>query len=253
MNSKERLLTALQGGKPDRLPVTVHQWQKYHLDTYLGGISDLEAFITFGMDAAVQYLPEMGQAWLLDSDFSKFSTAEWRDLAVVANSDPDDWVCRHTVTTPEGDLTYNINGNRQTTWITEYMIKRDDDIHLIRKYMPVPQLDTGRAHELYERVGDKGILRGSLWGDQAGCWQHAACLIDVSELILRCYDDPEWVHELLSIILEKKLRYIESMSGAKFDVVETGGGAASSTVISPRFYEEFCLPYIITVSPVFMK
>ena len=243
MNSKERLLTALQGGKPDRLPVTVHQWQKYHLDTYLGGISDLEAFITFEMDAAVQYLPEMGQAWLLDSDFSRFSTAEWRDLAVVTNSDPDDWVCRHTVTTPEGDLTYNINGNRQTTWITEYMIKRDDDIRLIRKYMPVPQLDTGRANELYERVGDKGILRGSLWGDQAGCWQHAACLIDVSELILRCYDDPEWVHELLSIILEKKLRYIESMSGAKFDIVETGGGAASSTVISPRFYEEFCLPY----------
>ena len=36
MTSKERLLTALAGGKPDRLPVSVHQWQGYHLDEYLG-------------------------------------------------------------------------------------------------------------------------------------------------------------------------------------------------------------------------
>ena len=30
MTSKERLLTALDKGIPDRLPVTVHQWQPYH-------------------------------------------------------------------------------------------------------------------------------------------------------------------------------------------------------------------------------
>jgi uroporphyrinogen-III decarboxylase len=33
------------------------------------------------------------------------------------------------------------------------------------------------------------------------------------------------------------------MKGAKFDLIETGGGAASSTLISPRLHEEFCLPY----------
>ncbi len=44
MNSKERMLISLHGGKPDRLPVTVHQWQQYHLDTYMGGVSPLEAF-----------------------------------------------------------------------------------------------------------------------------------------------------------------------------------------------------------------
>ena len=39
------------------------------------------------------------------------------------------------------------------------------------------------------------------------------------------------------------MRFIESMKGAKFDLIETGGGAASSTVISPKFHEEFCLRY----------
>ena len=60
MTSKERMLCALKKGKPDRLPVTVHQWQKYHLDTYLGGISDLEAFDLFGLDGGVHSFPELG-------------------------------------------------------------------------------------------------------------------------------------------------------------------------------------------------
>ena len=33
------------------------------------------------------------------------------------------------------------------------------------------------------------------------------------------------------------------MKGAKFDLIETGGGAASSTLISPKLHREFCLPY----------
>ena len=244
MTSKERLLIALDRGKPDRLPVTVHQWQTYHLDTYLDGISDLEAFEMFGMDAAIQYTQEFGQHWLRTADFSRFSTPEWRDEVTVISDEPDYRVYQHTVTTPEGTLTYRTEGNRATTWITEYMVKRDEDINLIRKYMPVPDFDPEPVLELYDRIGDKGILRVAVWGDQAGCWQHAAAnLVDVQDLIFACYDKPEWVHELLSILLEKKLRYIETMQGGKFDLIETGGGAASSTVISPQFHQEFCLPY----------
>jgi uroporphyrinogen-III decarboxylase len=86
-------------------------------------------------------------------------------------------------------------------------------------------------------------MRGFVWGDQAGCWQHAACLMDINELILATFDKPDWVHELLKILLEKKLKFVEGMKGARFDVIETGGGAASSTLISPALHEEFCLPY----------
>ena len=45
------------------------------------------------------------------------------------------------ITTPGGTLTYKTAGNRRTTWITEYLIKNDEDIDLIGKYMPVPALD----------------------------------------------------------------------------------------------------------------
>jgi hypothetical protein len=68
--------------------------------------------------------------------------------------------------------------------------------------------------------------------------------MDVQALILECSDNPDWVHRLLRALLERKLRFIEeSLKGAKFDLIETGGGAASDTVISPELHREFCLPY----------
>jgi uroporphyrinogen decarboxylase len=33
------------------------------------------------------------------------------------------------------------------------------------------------------------------------------------------------------------------MSNARFDLIETGGGDGSSTVVSPGLFKEFCLPY----------
>jgi len=243
MTSRERMLIALEGGRPDRLPVSVHQWQQYHLDEYLDGMSALDAFEKFGMDAQVQYFQDAGQFWIADADFTKFSTSEWVDEAKVVSDDPADRVVHHTIRTPGGTLTYKTAGDRKTTWITEYLIKRDEDVELVRKHMPVPALDSRPVAEVRDLVGDRGIVRGFVWGDQAGCWQHACCLVDVNELILRCFDSPEWVHELLGTLLEKKLRFVESMKGARFDLVETGGGAASSTLVSPAIHEEFCTPY----------
>lgn len=243
MNSKERMMIALERGKPDRLPVTVHQWQGYHLNHYMNGMSDIEAFEAVGMDAQIQYFSDMGQFWLPDADFTKSSTEQWRDEAKVVSDDPEHRLVDHTITTPEGTLTYRTEGNRKTTWIIEYLIKRDEDLELVKKYMPVPKLHPEPIAELYDRLGDRGILRGFVWGDQAGCWQHAACLVDINDLIMKAMTQPDWVHALLQTLLEKKLGFIETMKGCKFDVIETGGGASSSTVISPDMHAEFCLPY----------
>ena len=243
MTSKERLMLAINGQKPDRLPASIHQWQKYHLENDMEGMSDLEAFEKVGLDAQIQYFQEMDQYWLVDSDFTKLSTNEWRDEAKIISDDPDRRIIHHTISTPGGKLTYKTEGDRKTTWIIEHLIKRDEDIDLIEKYMSVPRLNLKPIEKKYEEIGDKGILRGFVWGDQPGCWQHAACLHKISDLIMATYDKPDWVHELLRILLTKKLQFIESMKGAKFDLVETGGGAGSSTVISPKIFKEFCLLY----------
>ena len=51
------------------------------------------------------------------------------------------------------------------------------------------------------------------------------------------------MHEFLAILQKRKLSYIQSMKGARYDVIELGGGDASSTVISPTLFDEFVAPY----------
>jgi uroporphyrinogen decarboxylase len=215
MTSKERMMRALNREKPDRLPVSLHQWQKYHLDKYLGGMSDLDAFEKFGFDTQAQYFGDVGQTQVQDAA-EKSSTESWRIEAEVISDNPDNLSVNYTINTPEGVLTHKIAGDQKTIWVTEYMVKRDEDIRLIGKYMPVPKLNLNTVSNLYDQLGDRGVLRGFVWGGQAGCWQHACCLMDVNELLLACIDKPDWVHEFLGYLLKKKLQFIESMKGAKF-------------------------------------
>jgi len=234
MSSRERMLTALNMGVPDRLPVTIHQWQDYHLKTFMDGMSDVEAFLVVGLDAAIT---------IWDANEGK-TTSQWKVEEKKIKVGPDQWITDFTITTPEGVLTQKDESNEFTTWTVEHIIKEPEDMLLIKKYLPVPQLIHQIVHQKKEELGDGGILRGLVFGEQAGPWQHAACLFGVEPLILATYDDPAWVHELLASLTEKKLRYIEeSLAGAEFDLIEMGGGAASSTVISPKIFNEYCLPY----------
>ena len=56
-------------------------------------------------------------------------------------------------------------------------------------------------------------------------------------------DEPETLHHILDAILAKTLKATRFWEGTRTDMVEVGGGAGSSTVISPEFYREFGLPY----------
>jgi len=78
---------------------------------------------------------------------------------------------------------------------------------------------------------------------QPGCWQDASVLFGIEGLIMATYDDPGWVHAFLKILQERKASYVRSMKGARFDVIEHGGGDASSTVISPKIFDAFVAPY----------
>jgi uroporphyrinogen-III decarboxylase len=234
MTSRERMLIALERGVPDRLPVTIHQWQDYHLQTYMGGMSDIQAFRAVGLDAAIT---------IWDANEDK-TTPEWQIDARTTHLGAGHWTTEYTILTPEGTLTQKDESNPFTTWTVQPLIKRPEDTRLVRKYLPVPRLNKAVVRATKRELGQDGILRGLVFGEQAGPWQHAASLYGIEPLIYATFDDPAWVHELLAALTEKKLRFIEeSLAGAEFDLIEMGGGAASSTVISPTIFKEFCLPY----------
>lgn len=233
MTSKERMLRALNREKPDRVPATAHQWQEFHRKKYLNGITDIEAFRKFGLDAAVSVF------------FTHFKQSpDWVHVVEELEAPEGERRFRNVITTPDGVLENVMGANDYTCWQITHLIKKHEDIELLRKYMHPPELDCAQIAAAYDQLGDDGILRGFIFGDQGGCWQNATCLVGTQELIFEASDHPEWVHELLGILRDKKLQFIrEQLAHAKFDLIETGGGAASSTVISPKYFREFCLPY----------
>lgn len=51
------------------------------------------------------------------------------------------------------------------------------------------------------------------------------------------------MHYVLKTLVDRQLRVVEMMNGLPIDLVETGGGAGSNTVISPKLHKEFCTPH----------
>jgi hypothetical protein len=252
MNPRERLLTALRGGKPDRLPATTHHLMPTFLDTYLDGATELEFFEMLGLDPILwvwDLKPDeaIGDYWLPSTTEKRWICSDsWRveleELSRTRNK-----ANRHSIVTPRGTLSTVIEQTHHTDWVVERLVKNKTDIELIRDYAPGPICDVDSVNRKAAEWGDRGIVRGSVPGfqiyGQPGCWQDAAVLFGIQELIMETFDDPMWVHEFLEILQQLKLTTVASMKGAYFDVVELGGGDASSTVISPRIFDEFVAPY----------
>ncbi|MFO7636702.1 MAG: uroporphyrinogen decarboxylase family protein [Clostridia bacterium] len=237
MKGRERLLTALDNRKPDHLPCQVHNWMSYYRNHYLGGKNDYEAYEYFDMDPVIYTNPEYRYR---DSDLSS-----WQ----VKNMDMGTKDGIHTmkiiITTPKGTLTAEKQSSEITSWLTEHFIKDQKDFELWNTYLPMPvEVDWSPVIEVKKRLGDKGIARGSYFDfGQGSPWQSLAYMYGTEQLIMSALDDPDWTHAALSAMLEKKLKVIELGGKIELDLVETGGGAGSSTVISPSIHRQFCLPY----------
>jgi uroporphyrinogen decarboxylase len=257
VTSNQRLLCALERGKPDRLPATTHHLMDSFLRTELGGCSSLEFFDRFGLDAIHwvvehqaggsdgEYLdPLQGTPGFLEA--RRVATDHWR---VFAEDLPgQEWPTkRFRFVTPRGELAMVLQSNEHTSWVMEHLIKEKKDIDLLGEFMTAPRCDVEAVNREARAFAERGLVRSHIccfdvFG-QPGTWQDAACLVGIERLILETHDDPAWVYELLRILQRRKLTYARSLKGAALDVIELGGGDASSTVISPRLFDQFVAPY----------
>jgi uroporphyrinogen decarboxylase len=257
MTAKKRFLTAISRGKPDRLPVTTHHLMPYFLDTWMGGISNDECFARFGMDpirwvyphrpdpaAGTYFNPNQTGTGFLETRL--IASDAWRiemeDVPVDKGR-----LTHYRFVTPSRTLTMALQSNQYTSWVTENLVKQKDDIDAIGAYVTTPLCDVEAVNREADAYGETGLIRGHIPSfdvfGQPGCWQDACCLYGTEKMIMETFDDPSWVHQFLRILQKRKLGYIASMKGARFDINELGGGDASSSVISPSLFDEFVAPY----------
>ena len=240
MTSRERLLTALNNGRPDRLPVQVHGWMKYYLDHFVHTEDWMEANERFGFDHAIYVSP--------DYRFGEHDLDNWRTEVKDLGTDADGTRRWHTtITTPDGVLTHKNAANAITGWFEEPLVKTWEDFDIWAKWNPIPiAADFTRMSAVRDRLGDKGIIRSHPFSaGQGSPWQSLCILMDTEPAIFAAMDEPDRVHVALEKILQMTLKVTELWRGTYADMVETGGGAGSNTVISPAMFREFCLPYDI--------
>jgi uroporphyrinogen decarboxylase len=252
MSSRQRLLTALGRGVPDRLPVTTHHLMPSFL-AHVGGISDREFFDRYGLDAIHWTSPVRADGgshpdprWDCRQESWSHVSDSWR-VAREEVPRADFRTVRYVITTPVKVLSTVLQHDGRTTWVAERLVKEKADIDIVAAFAPVPRCDAQGVRDARVAVGERGIVRGAIPGlpiyGQPGCWQDAAVLVGIEALILRTYEDPDWVQALLGILRDRKLEFARSTAGAPFDLLELGGGDASSTVISPKIFDRFVAPF----------
>jgi hypothetical protein len=232
------MLTALNNGRPDRLPCQVHGWMDYYLKHYLGGSDWFEAYAKFDMDYAIYVSP--------DYTFAERDLANWQcDRRDLGTDSQGNHCWQETITTPKGTLHHAGAWNEITSWQTEHIVKDEADFEIWDRYFPVPvAADFTKIQAARDRLGDKGVVRSHPFAPgQGASWQAFCTLVDTQPAIMMAIDEPGFVHHALEAILRKIIRGAELWKGTPADMVETGGGAGSNTVISPQMFKEFCLPY----------
>jgi len=110
--------------------------------------------------------------------------------------------------------------------------------------LEVPGLDAGRigifvdAVKLaHEKITDKPLLAGMI-----GPYSLAGRLMDVTEIMYTCYDDPETVHKVLEKATQFLISYGAAMKEAGADGVMMAEPLAG--ILSPDMAEEFSMPYV---------
>ena len=256
MTSRQRFLAALTGGKPDRLPVTTHWVDGYFLQN-VARMDEQTFYARFGLDPILYlaphrpdpargqyYDPDQGEVGFLES--RRIVTNQWRWRREEL-SGREHLSTRWSVITPKGILSMVLKSDAYSSWVVDPLVKQKRDIDLIGKFCTAPLCDVEKVNRAAQEYGERGLVRSyvccfDIFG-QPGTWQDATCLAGTEQMIIATYDDPKWVHEFLGILQCRKATYLESMAGAAFDLIELGGGSASSTVISPRIFDEFVAPY----------
>ena len=110
--------------------------------------------------------------------------------------------------------------------------------------LAVPDLSAGRASLCIEAVRtakqnitDKPVLAGII-----GPYSLAGRLMDVTEIMYLCFDEPETVHTVLDKVTQYLIQYGQAMKDAGADGVMMAEPLAG--ILSPDMAEEFSMPYV---------
>jgi|LSQX01.1.fsa_nt_gb uroporphyrinogen-III decarboxylase len=247
MSGKERILAAMSGQMPDRVPVqlgitnmfSVYQQGLIGWDVYAYQNQPLWRVVAdtqrrFGLDGYLYLRPAV-----------KTRPGDPRRESTLTQLDADKLERRTVIHTPEGDLTSaeTIMKNESPT-VTEGLIKSERDFHLWLKYgLPDDtDYDLASIREPIAYMGQNGTCAGS--ASIPGL--HALTDVFEGRLAAATYFITDYP-DCLELYREKAerhlLRAVEQVIDAGVDYIELSG-SGMLTLSTPGLFRHLCLPFI---------
>ncbi len=238
MTSRERLLSAMQLGEPDRVPIQVRgvrawdsQWVATRHPSY-GPLIDVVA-------AHGDYVESWGapSGPFLSLTDALTSTSE--------RIERDDWVETVTTThTPGGDLrTRHLSSKRGLPGMQiEFAVKTLDDLAKVSSvpYVPLTSVDPTGFHDLDRRMGDRGIVAVSFGSAPIG---YVHDLMGSELLAIWSIEERAAIRRLVDMFLERLLDRVDALVAAGVGPVFATSGEEYVTppLHGARDFRELCV------------
>ena len=250
MTGKERILCTMEGGIPDRVPVTLFVQQEY-LSYYYGKggmdrVRDAALLAAeLGFDLITRQLTHERAFWTRKS-YQNWEVCKREEIT-------DGNIHRHLeIRTPGGILKqtesapYNPATFEGVHFITtKYMINSPEDFEIFRKYMPVQDNEyfeemKSAAIEAHKLVGDLGIC--SPWGT-GGVFNAACILRDICQLCMDPYDDENFYREFMGFLTKILEKDYEMLAQTMHECIGMQGNMANGHMTGPDFFRKNIQPY----------
>lgn len=226
MTKKERLMTALRGNKPDRIPFTIYKWILENVEP-----ADAERLLGKGL------IP-------IDSvKIFKEVPDDTVDVKIVERGEGKDKRISTTISTPLGSIheVYRYENVFDSKWIDEYFVKNKDDMKILKYVFDHTAVETNfeEYNRALEKMGNEGIVLGEiipipiawLWVNYMGVevWSEAL------------YIHTDLFNSLHESLLNLYRRQIDFAAASPAEVIWFGDNI-TGTIISPKTYETYCTP-----------
>jgi len=261
MTSRERLLKALRGETPDRVPVTLFIVDEGHFRNQLAPaiapgdyaamqLKVIEIQQQLGCDVFVRVLfGLMNPLSLVCGGLDVSQQTESWEVRTEAVRRGVTRIQRSTIRTPAGTLTqdFSINEIRPGTFMygcTKHPIQTEADLEIAMAYEPGmpahwPEHARRWIGRIKEALGDSGIL--GTWSPH-GPYNVGSMLIPMDMLYMLPLTDPAFYHKLMEFAIRRSLPYLRAIDAAGVDVHCIGGNVPGGFLGRPM-YEEHILPY----------
>ena len=240
MTSRERILTALAGGMPDRVPVSTYELVGFNSRSFENNdpsYAGLMALIREKADCLCMWGPVSNETFL--------GSSHAVDMDVETVREGNATITRRTLHTPLGDLTSatKVFDDVHTTWQLEHWCKEPADVDraLSVPYAPL-DYDVSDHARIAGEVGERGVVMDSL---SDPLWM-AADLMEFGQYTLWALTEPEHFARTVAVMQERVMENLRRLLSVNVcDVYRVCGPEyATPPYLPPEFFARFVVPQV---------